>query len=138
MKTLKLGIGVLVSAFAITASGADKFDIGKIEYEQSCATCHGVDGKGRGSIAQTFQLTVPDITILTKRNGGMFPVSRVYDVIDGREEVKAHGPREMPIWGKYYSLGAAPRYDDYAYNPEVAVRGRILALIDYLYRLQQK
>lgn len=138
MKTLMLYMGVLVSAFAITASAADKFDIGKIEYEQSCATCHGLDGKGKGSIAQTFQLSVPDITTLTKRNGGVFPVSRVYDVIDGREMVKAHGSREMPIWGKYYSLSAAPRYDDYAYNPEAAVRGRILALIDYLNRMQQK
>lgn len=138
MKMLILGIGVLASAFAITAWGADRFDIGKIEYEQSCATCHGLDGKGRGSIAQTFQLSVPDITTLTKRNGGVFPASRVYDVIDGREEVKAHGTRDMPIWGKYYSLSAAPRYDDYPYNPEAAVRARILALIDYLHRLQQK
>jgi mono/diheme cytochrome c family protein len=138
MKMLKVVLCVFTSAFAITASGADRSDIGKVEYEQSCATCHGLDGKGRGSIAQTFQLSVPDITTLTKRNGGVFPVSRVYDVIDGREEVKAHGTREMPIWGKYYSLSAAPRYDDYAYNPEAAVRGRILALIDYLHRLQQK
>ena len=44
----------------------------------------------------------------------------------------------MPIWGKHYSVSAAPRYDDYAYNPEAAVRGRILSLIDYLYRLQSK
>lgn len=138
MKMLKLCIGVLASAFAVTATGADKFDIGKIEYEQSCVACHGLDGKGKGSLAQTFQLTVPDITTLTKRNGGVFPISRVYDVIDGREEVKAHGTREMPIWGKYYSLSAAPRYDDYSYNPEAAARGRILALIDYLHRLQQK
>jgi mono/diheme cytochrome c family protein len=138
MKILKLCVGVVASTFALTALSADKFDIGKIEYEQSCATCHGLDGKGRGSIAQTFQLSIPDITTLTKRNGGVFPVSRVYDVIDGREEVKAHGTREMPIWGKYYSLSAAPRYDDYVYNPEAAVRGRILALIDYLHRLQQK
>lgn len=138
MKAPKFLAMALASLIAVPAFGADRFDIGKIEYEQSCATCHGLDGKGRGSIAQTFQLSVPDITTLTRRNGGVFPVSRVYDVIDGREEVKAHGTRDMPIWGKLYSLSAAPRYDDYAYNPEAAVRGRILALIDYLHRLQQK
>jgi hypothetical protein len=59
-------------------------------------------------------------------------------VIDGREVVKAHGTRDMPIWGKHYSANAAPRYDDYAYNPEAAARGRILLLMDYLYRLQVK
>jgi len=123
---------------SMSAFGADKMDIGKREYSQSCATCHGLDGKGKGSFAQALQLTVPDLTTLAKRNGGVFPVARVYDVIDGREEVKAHGTREMPIWGKHYAVGAAPAYDDYAYNPEVAARGRILALIDYLYRLQAK
>ncbi len=136
----------MIMAFAITASlapamhafGADKMDIGKREYEQSCATCHGLDGKGKGSFAQALELSVPDLTTLAKRNGGVFPVSRVYDMIDGREEVKAHGSREMPIWGKHYSVSAAARYDDYANNPEAAARGRILALIDYLYRLQPK
>lgn len=122
----------------MSAFGADKADIGKREFEQSCATCHGLDGKGKGSFTQALQLPVSDLTTLVKRNGGVFPVSRVYNVIDGREEVKAHGAREMPIWGVRYLVSAAPIYDDYAYNPEVAARGRILALIDYLYRLQAK
>jgi mono/diheme cytochrome c family protein len=135
---------ITLLAFAVAISpampvfGADKLDIGKSEYEQSCASCHGLDGRGKGSFAQAMELSVTDLTTLAKRNGGVFPVSRVYEVIDGREAVKAHGTREMPIWGKHYSVSAAPRYDDYAYNPEAAVRGRILSLIDYLYRLQSK
>jgi mono/diheme cytochrome c family protein len=138
MKTIKLTTLTLAAAFALPVFGADKLDIGKVEYGQSCATCHGLDGKGKGSFSQALELSVPDITTLAKRNGGVFPVTRVYDVIDGREAVKAHGTRDMPIWGKHYSVSAEPRYDDYAYNPEAAVRGRILALIDYLYRLQSK
>lgn len=136
MKTGKIAVLAFAVAFALPVSGADKVDIGKIEYDQSCATCHGLDGKGKGSFSQALQISMPDITTLAKRNGGVFPVARVYEVIDGREQVKAHGTKEMPIWGKHFSLSAAPRYDDYAYNPEAAVRGRILALIDYLYRLQ--
>jgi mono/diheme cytochrome c family protein len=138
MKTIKLTTLTVAAAFALPVCAADKLDIGKVEYDQSCATCHGLDGKGKGSFSQALELSVPDITTLAKRNGGVFPVTRVYDVIDGREAVKAHGTRDMPIWGKHYSVSAAPRYDDYAYNPEAAVRGRILALIDYLYRLQSK
>lgn len=138
MKTIKLSMLTLAAVFALPVHGADKFDIGKMEYDQSCATCHGLDGRGKGSFSEALELSVQDITTLAKRNGGVFPVTRVYDVIDGRELVKAHGTREMPIWGKHYSVSAAPRYDDYAYNPEAAVRGRILALIDYLYRLQSK
>jgi mono/diheme cytochrome c family protein len=138
MKKIKLTALTLVAAFALPVSGADKLDIGKVEYDQSCATCHGLDGKGKGSFSEALQLSVPDITTLAKRNGDVFPVKRIYDVIDGRELVKAHGTREMPIWGKHYAVSAAPRYDDYSYNPEAAARGRILALIDYLHRLQRK
>lgn len=136
MKQNKLILWALVISLPVLS--ADKLDIGKVEYDQSCASCHGLDGKGKGPFSEAMQLTVPDVTNLSKRNGGVFPVSRVYDVIDGREAVKAHGTRDMPIWGKHYSVSAAPRYDDYAYNPEAAVRGRILSLIDYLYRLQSK
>lgn len=138
MKKIMMFALAAALAPAMSAFGADKIDIGKQEYEQSCATCHGLNGKGKGSFAQALELSVSDLTTLAKRNGGVFPVSRVYDVIDGREAVKAHGTREMPIWGRHYSVSAAPRYDEYAYNPEAAARGRILALIDYLYRLQAK
>ncbi len=120
------------------ASGADKLDIGKVEFERSCAACHGRDGRGKGPVAQALQITIPDITSLARRNGGVFPAVRVYAVIDGREEVRAHGPRDMPIWGRQYSSDAAPMYDDYSVDPEAAARGRILLLIDYLYRLQAK
>ena len=138
MKEISLFALAAVLVVATPALGADKFDIGKIEFERSCATCHGLDGKGKGPVAQALQLSVPDVTTLTKRNGGVFPTSHVYDVIDGREEVRAHGTRDMPIWGTHFSSSAAPTYDDYSFNPEAAARGRILALIDYLYRLQSK
>lgn len=138
MKMIMVIAMVAAVAPAMSAFGADKVDIGKREYVQSCATCHGLDGKGKGAFAQAMELSVSDLTTLGKRNAGVFPVSYVYDVIDGREVIKAHGTRDMPIWGKHYSVSAAPIYDDYAYNPEAAARGRILALIDYLYRLQSK
>jgi mono/diheme cytochrome c family protein len=137
--TLSLAFGCLVALLpAVSAFAGDRMDIGKREYEQSCAACHGLDGKGKAPFAEAMQLPVSDLTALARRNGGVFPVARVYDVIDGREAVKAHGSRDMPIWGMHYSASAAPRYDDYAYNPEAAARARILALIDYLYRIQAK
>jgi mono/diheme cytochrome c family protein len=138
MKTRMLFAITLASVLAFPVFGMDKLDIGKIEYDQSCATCHGLDGKGKGSFAQALELSVSDLTTLAKRNGGVFPVNHVYNIIDGREDVKAHGSREMPIWGKHFSTTAAPKYDDYTYNHEAAARGRILSVIDYLYRIQSK
>lgn len=128
----------VLAAAAPLASAADKFDIGKFEFERSCATCHGTDGKGKGSFAQALQLSVPDITTMEKRNGGVFPFLRTYEVIDGRQQVKAHGTREMPIWGKHYAYRGTPAYDDFSYDPEATARARILGLIDYLHRLQGK
>ena len=73
-------------------------DIGKIEYQSGCAACHGVDGKGNGPVA-AFLLTQPaDLTMITKKYNGAFPFGHIYDVIDGRQEVKAHGDRAMPVW----------------------------------------
>jgi hypothetical protein len=75
-----------------------------------------------------------DLTTLAKRNGGVFPVNRVYEVIDGREEVKAHGPRDMPVWGRDYIF----RADDDIRDAEYFVRYKTLLVIDYIYRLQAK
>ena len=130
--------GTVIFGVSTMAIGAEQFDIGKREYDASCANCHGLDGKGGGSFAEMLQVSMPDLTTLSKKNGGVFPISRVYNVIDGREQVKAHGMREMPIWGKHLTFRAAPEYDDFGYEADAFVRARILAVIDYLYRLQAK
>ena len=71
--------------------------------------------------------------VLSKKSGRMFPFRRVYGVIDGREEVKGHGSRDMPIWGQVFRSQAAT-------SPvaESVVRGRILELVYYIQSLQSK
>lgn len=44
----------------------------------------------------------------------------------------------MPIWGQDYKVKAGEYYMETPYDPEVFVRTRILALVDYLNRLQAK
>jgi hypothetical protein len=44
--------------------------------------------------------------------------------------------RQMPIWGNYYTLMPLLETDDYSYNSVAYVRSRIVALIDYLNRIQ--
>jgi hypothetical protein len=74
-----------------------------------------------------------DLTQLSKKNNGQFPFWRVYRTIDGREEVVAHGPRAMPIWGARFLMqeGGAPL-------DEHVVLGRILALVYYVESLQER
>jgi hypothetical protein len=115
-----------------------KFDLGKSEYDSKCAVCHGVLGKGDGPYVGLVAGKITDLTSLSRRNSGVFPFQRVQEVIDGRQTFKAHGPREMPIWGLDYLAKSAQSYKDVPYDPEVFVRTRILALTEYIYRLQAK
>jgi mono/diheme cytochrome c family protein len=130
------GIATLLSSGAVQAQ--PKTDLGKTEYYSKCAVCHGLSGKGEGSFGEVLKVNMPDLTLIAKRNGGVFPVDRVKMAIDGRATPRAHGTSEMPIWGTRYSVEAAPRYDDFRSDSEAFVQVRVLALVDYLYRLQAR
>ncbi len=130
---------VLAASAAAHAADPEPVDVGKYEYDGSCAVCHGPAGKGNGPMASQLVKPVPDITQLAKHNHGVFPFSRVYQVIDGREEVRAHGPRDMPVWGRIYTNQSSIYFENYPpMDPEAAVRSRIMALTEYIYRLQAK
>jgi mono/diheme cytochrome c family protein len=110
-------------------------DFGQQEFIARCASCHGRDAKGGGPIADLLRKSPPDLTLLSRGNGGIFPISRVYDSIVG-DDVKAHGSRDMPVWGQMYRLRAGEHYADTYYDPEAYVRVRVLALVEYISRLQ--
>ena len=92
------------SSNASTAGGREmpqgiSVDLGREDFRTYCAACHGVGGKGDGTIAEFLTITATDLTKLSKLNSGIVPRDRVIRVIDGREEVKVHGTRDMPVWG---------------------------------------
>jgi mono/diheme cytochrome c family protein len=129
----------VVASLPLSAAAA-KADFGKYEYDSHCAVCHGQSGKGDGPYASLGDRdqAVANLTTLAKRNGGVFPFQRVYETIDGTVAVKAHGTSDMPIWGQRYRAQAGEVMFDVPYDPEVYVRTRILALTEYLSRLQAK
>lgn len=114
--------------------------IGEGIYTVNCAVCHGTTGAGDGSFAGMLTVKPSNLTVLSKNNGGVFPVDRLHKVIDGRDASAGHGSSTMPIWGDRFSTNAAAYYADTfaSHDPEVFVRGRILALISYLDTLQKK
>jgi len=139
-RMIQAAIGVALLSVPLLAVAQQKFDLGKREYEANCAVCHGMSGKGDGPFVMDVGMMkgVADLTQISKRNHGWFPAARVYEVIDGREAVKAHGPRDMPIWGADYRAQAPDPFWVVPYDPETFVRIRILALMDYVARLQEK
>lgn len=113
----------------------DAINMGNKEYEQTCSLCHGIDAKGHGAYAFVLKESPADLTLIKKRNNGVFPFSKLYRIIDGREEIKSHGTRTMPIWGNRFNsenwLNISPRYS------ETLVRGQIFELLLYLETIQK-
>ncbi|KFE33453.1 c-type cytochrome [Thioclava atlantica] len=114
--------------------------IGQIEYENSCVQCHGPAGKGDGPMAVVLKNGAPDLTRLQADNGEVFPVSKVYALIAGDGITGAHGSQEMPAWGFRYRVNAPSMVGPFgtAEDERAFVRGRILALIDYIASLQEQ
>ena len=123
-----------------TFAWAQDADMGKSTYQAICAPCHGTDAKGNGPVRVALKMRAPDLTVLAKKNGGVLPVSALYDVIDGRKVIAAHGTQKMPVWGAFSAELLYPydKFLDPSYDPEVTVRTHILAIIDYLNRIQEK
>ena len=142
MKQLCIATAVLGAALIGTPvhSYGQATDVGKQEYLNSCVSCHGEDGKGFGPVAGFLKQKAADLTVIAKNSGGVFPFARVYDVIDGREAVAAHGPRDMQVWGNEYREEGAKASGGYATPGELSsyARGRIIALIGYISTLQGK
>lgn len=130
----------LITALAAmpAAALAQGADLGAREFMNSCAQCHGPDGTGGGVMAGFLSGSVPDLTQLQKENGGIFPVTALYGIIDGTDTSGVHGTSEMPAWGDRYNA-QAPRMLGEFYSEsdqEAFVRARVLTLIEYVSTLQ--
>jgi len=135
----KNGLVLGMLCVTVAAFAQQPGDAGKQEYDAHCAICHGPTGAGNGEMRRFLTNAPPDLTGIAKRNGGAFPNQLIWEMIDGRNALQSgfHGTREMPIWGQRYRLDAL-RQADTSPAPEWYVRNRIVALLDYLSRIQAK
>jgi hypothetical protein len=117
--------GLLVACASTQPSLRDIRTLSAVEtYETLCASCHGAGGEGDGPVASLIKVPVPDLTRIAQRAGGEFPTEDVRLTIDGRWDRRAHGARDMPVWGWQF-------YD--SYNLEDAdERAKVDATIDKL------
>jgi mono/diheme cytochrome c family protein len=99
-------------------------------FRNHCAVCHGKDGRGRGPATIALKGTPPDLTQIARRNGGIFPSSRMKAVIAGTEQgSSSHGSREMPIWG--------PIFHNFEWDQDLG-EVRLQNVTNYLQSIQQK
>ena len=124
-----------LAAAALLAAPAMAEDLGKEEYMNACASCHGESGTGDGPLAELMTVAVPDLTTISARNDGAFPFMDIFMVVDGRTGIRGHG-YPMPVWGDRFEAEAGERYGPY--GAEEVVRGRILSLVYHLQSLQSE
>lgn len=68
------------------------------------------------------------ICVYSDLYGNPLEENKVARAIDGRQEVKAHGPRDMPVWGeRFYIEGQGSK---------TQVHDRIRKLVAYLQSIQ--
>jgi mono/diheme cytochrome c family protein len=137
---------IMAGAGAAVASGAAgsghastgiTLELGQRDFRTYCAACHGLSAKGDGTLGEFLNLPIPDLTRLSKLNTGMFPAERVTQVIDGRTEVKAHGLRDMPVWGDWFNEEAASP-ETGSSTRDLIVEDRIRSLVGYIESIQEK
>ena len=111
-------------------------ELGRTDFVAYCAACHGVSGKGDGTVAEFLTITAVDLTQLRKMNTGSLPRERIFNVIDGRAEVRIHGARDMPVWGDWFKFEADASVAGKGVKEEVVLE-RINALVDYIETIQE-
>jgi mono/diheme cytochrome c family protein len=103
VKLALLALFVVMLTSACASARQEEQDLRKLSgmqlYERLCSSCHGISGKGDGPVASLIETGVPDLTRIAYRDGGEFPTEDVRRTIDGRWDRRAHGARDMPVWG---------------------------------------
>jgi hypothetical protein len=81
-------------------------------------------------MAQSLKVRPSDLTRISARNGGSFPLARIEKIISGEDPVPpVHGTREMPVWG--------PIFSQVAWDQDLG-RVRVDNLARYLKEMQVK
>ena len=106
---------------------------GRNMYLRYCASCHGQEGRGDGSLAPALTRLPTDLTQLAKENDGHYDERAVMSAIDGRRRVIEHGTRDMPVWGAIFEEeGSTEPYPAY----HSLLQSRLL--VDYLATIQEQ
>jgi mono/diheme cytochrome c family protein len=132
-----------------TCVWAQDVEKGRIEFLSKCAECHGADGKGAGRISNKLKIKPANLTLLARKNNGVFLPSAIAELIDGRSATGAHGSSEMPIWrcrhgpppgeqSKAYEPKPTESLLDMPCDPEEVIQNRIQDIVEYLAQIQEK
>jgi len=132
-----LAFGSMLIFVAPSASAQIDEDllVGQVEFRVSCASCHGLDGKGKGPVALFLTTKPADLTLLAAGNNGAFPHQTIFEILDGRADKGVHGDTAMPVWGARYLQEFEMFGGDQ--DDSALVEARITRLVNYLETIQE-
>lgn len=119
---------LILGALVLGMSGCTDFELwpsrgampdagdGALFFSENCVACHGSTGQGDGPLAATLPARPPDLTMLSRRNGGTFPQAEALSYIYGDPE-SGHLARVMPEFGDAMSLDLVPLEVDGVLTP---------------------
>ena len=79
---------VIASVLSITATSwaQTSVGLGRADFKDNCASCHGAAGTGDGPVHSFLVKPPADLTTISQRHGGKFPQELVWEVIDEKSE----------------------------------------------------
>ena len=135
--SLSVTVFMLLVAVKLVAAGAHAAErpgesaalsSGRASYQQFCAACHGLDGKGRGPVASLLLEAPADVTQIRRRRNGEFPQADLESLLLARTRASlpaampTHMPDNIPeiIVGSMTSI--APKYRKNRISPTTRLK----------------
>lgn len=89
------GLALLVACAPVSMPDAPE---GATFFADNCVACHGGDARGAGPSDTWLTAQPPDLTVLARNNGGVFPTAQTLSTIWGDPD-QGHLARVMPQFG---------------------------------------
>lgn len=128
-------VTVLTAVFGLAACMPPPEVTGRALYSEFCVSCHGAEGRGDGPRAAALDRAPADLTGISARNGGVFPMASVLSTIDGYTRARENN-LTMPEFGVMLEDGPLVMIDtgDGILTPTPE---RLVALAEYLRSIQE-
>ncbi len=140
--TLAAALAALLTAATVASPGHAQdaaYKGAERDFQSFCASCHGWGGAGGGPVADVLSVEPPNLTLIAHRNGGTFPEDKVYKTIDGLGMPRAHGTKQMPVWGVWFAYEAIAHslHTGDKTPPPEKIDKRIRGLVAFLKSIQE-
>jgi mono/diheme cytochrome c family protein len=134
-----MGLTVLLALPIDAALGQQEVGVtaGQMQFDDKCAVCHGLAGKGDGVLASTLNQPPADLTRLSANNDGSFPSSKAFDKIWGRDDeiISTHKMSEMPA---FYDAPVFGHDKDFESNAGRLSAAQVNEIIAFLLTIQEQ